>query len=138
MKKKYFITIILTIFLTGCYFSSGIKAGDKAVAKFHEQLNNEEFAHIFDQSGVEFRETYDRQKIIDTFKHIRENLGKVESTTRLGWTVKNNSFGLIAIINSDTKFEKGSAKERFVFLIVDDQKVELTDYEFGSEDIDLP
>lgn len=135
MNKICILTIIFSIFATSCYFSRGLSAGDKAVAEFHKKFNNKEFDEIYDQSGVEFKGVQDKQKVVETWERIRETLGKVEDTSRGGWTVSKNSMGLIATVNFETTYQKGIGKERFVFFVIDDE-VKLTEYEFSSENIE--
>ncbi len=136
IQKICVIILILFIISTGCHYSEGLKSADKAVAKFHEQFNKKEFEEIYDKSSIEFKGVFNKEKVIKDLENIRENLGKVESTVRRGWAVEKNSIRLETTANFETKFERGSGKERFVFSIIDD-KVELMNYEFDSEDFKL-
>ena len=132
MKKVSLFLVALTVLLSGCHISEGLAEGDKAVAKFHQQFNNEEFGEIYEQSGIEFRGVHNKEELIENFRDIRKEFGKFESIMHQGWTVNKDSFGIVTKINLKTQFEKGVGKERFIFL-VNGNDVKLTSYEFEAD-----
>ena len=136
MNKGCLTLVALSLFLAGCHYSRGLDATDKAVDQFHDRFNEKEFEKIFDQASNEFKQAYDKKKSLKHFKKIYDYLGKVERTKRGGWAVDIQPFGLEVTANFETAFERGSGKEKFVFL-VGDEKVELMIYEFSSEGVEL-
>lgn len=136
MHKRVYLFILLSVFMSGCYMTQGLEAADKAVSKFHKQYNAQKYAEIFDESGVEFKGIYDKQKVIASFEKIRNGMGRVVSSSRSGWAVNRSGDGAIATVNFVTEFENGEGKERFVFSVREDG-VELVDYMFDSEIVKL-
>lgn len=136
MNKVCLLSIAFAVFSIGCHYSEGLEATDKAVAQFHERFNNKEFEKIFDEASTEFRELYDKKRVLRDFDKIHEYLGKVKDTERKGWAVDSEPFGLEVTANFETGFERGSAKEKFVFLVGED-RTELMAYEFNSENVEL-
>lgn len=119
-----------------CNFKEGIEAGEKAVAKFHKQFNNKDFNEIYEKADDGFKESDSKEKIIGFLEKVREKLGKVKESKRMGWNVNKNLEGTFATISFETEFEKGSGTETFVFLI-SGEDTKLINYHVNSKDLIL-
>jgi Protein of unknown function (DUF4019) len=115
-KLKYLIllTIVTTLF-GSCSFGKHKEAAEKAVVKFHQQLNAGQYREIYVQCGQKFRDSTSEADAVALFEAIRRKLGSVVNTKQLGWNVNTTPGGTFVRMGYETDFSEGKGQEDFVF-----------------------
>lgn len=140
MKKTYkngFTLVVLLAALLavglGCSaISAGTEASEKAVGRFHQQFNDGKFDEIYNDGSKEFKSAVQKSNWTSMLSHVSSRLGKMKSKNQSAWNVKTADIGVVVELNYDTEFENGSGKEKFTFVIVNDE-AKLLGYEVESE-----
>ncbi len=116
--------------------TAGREEAQKAVEVFHERLDAGRFGDIYDGADDEFRGTTDRQHLLDLLGAVTRKLGKVTETTNTGWRVNSRNFRTYVELSQRTRFERGQARESFVFF-VRKGKASLLRYDISSDELIL-
>lgn len=97
------------------------EAAERGVNTFHEQYNREQYGVIYAEASDEFHKAASQEDLANLLKAVRGKFGTVKSSRLEGWQVKQSPDGNMIILNYETQFEKGSAKERFAWRGTGDQ-----------------
>ncbi len=132
-KNNILVVLMILSFLSvNCFMKEGIEAGEKAVRKFHNQYDNEEFNQIYDDATDEFKNSDSKKNIVEFLEKAREKWGKVKDSRRTSWNINKNLSGTFATVKFKTDFENGEATETFVFLISEKEAI-LSNYRVKEE-----
>ena len=116
IKIKHLILLALVALLfSSCSLGKHKETAEKAVVKFHQQLNAGQYREIYVQCGQKFRESASESDTIALFEAIRRKLGSVVNTKQLGWNVNTTPGGTFVRMGYETDFSEGKGQEDFVF-----------------------
>lgn len=112
------VCLVLVLVGVACStFTKGKAAGERAVEKFHAQLNDEKFEEIYNQSASEFQKSDDKEEIIKFLQAIRRKLGTVNKATSQGWHVNTTPTGTVITMQYETEFANDKGNESFTFFM---------------------
>jgi hypothetical protein len=136
LRLAFFAVGVVALASTGAC-SYAVKAQAVAgVDKFHQQLNDAQFDDIWNGADDAFRQDAlrvagSKRPYDATMDQLRHKLGRVVTSSTQKWSVKTaDSLSTVTLVQ-DTRFERGSAIENFIFL-VRGAVAKLRDYEFTS------
>ena len=102
------------IALSACSGGEDLASADKAVDRFHEQLNTGQYQTIYKQSAPDMKSANNEQELVKLLSAIHVKLGQYKSGTRNSWRV-NYGTSANTVILFDSIYEKGKAQETFTF-----------------------
>ena len=115
----------------------------KAIAQFHERIENGQFGKVYDDADEELQRAAPREILIDAMQKTRNLWGKLTEVTYLQTNVVMNPEVQVRAVCNVT-FERGAATEMFIFM-KRNRQVKLAHYEIhqgtfrpSSETIPLP
>jgi len=121
--------LILTAALTSCVPSKHKRVALQAIQQFHNQFNNYEFAEIYEGADQKAKEKISRSDFMEDMKAMRRGQGAVLKSEEIA-TDYNYMDGVAMVkIVVLVSFEKGTAKEEFIYYLRDD-KIQLASYHF--------
>jgi len=119
MTTKQLTSLILVCVLSltagACAFTKHKENAEKAVAKFHQQLNAEQYHEIYVQSDKLFQESATEADMVALFGAVHAKLGTVKNATPQGWHVNATPTGTFVTLAYDVDFSEGKGTEQFVF-----------------------
>lgn len=131
-----------TFFLSGCLpttcASSVAQMGkvrdvaDKAVARFHSQLDAGQFESIYQEADDELKKASKHDDTVQLFAAVHRKLGKVKKANQENYVVNWRTNGTFATIKYETEFADGKGAEQFTWR-VDGDKAKLVAYNINSQ-----
>ena len=135
MKRTLKCAVLsFTILLVACSAPASIGDTEAEVATFHRQLNAENYAAIWKVTSADLRNATTETAMKKLFAAVHRKLGKVVETKQVGWRSNVSTSGTFAEVQMDTKFEKGTGVESFVYRKDGDQ-LKLAGYHINSNDM---
>lgn len=132
IKTKHIVLLILVVTLQlSCGVKKGKESAEKAVEKFHSQLNAGQYHEIYTESDEGFRKGITEENTVALFDAVRRKLGTVQRANSSGWHVNTNPGGTFVTLGYDVEFTEGKAVEQFVYR-VSDGKALLYNYNINS------
>ena len=126
------ILVVLIIVGAACStFTKGKAAGEKAVEKFHAQLNAEKYDEIYEQSAQALKDASGKEDLIKLFTAIRKKLGTAGKASEKGWHVNTTPTGTIVTMSYETEFTNDKATETYTFLM-NGEEAQLRSYHINS------
>lgn len=128
---------VVTLLLLGTCGRSAYnsyRTADDAVARFHEQLDSEQYEEIYGDATDEFRNASSRQQQITFFKTVREKMGNSGKRSIRGFHVNVSTNGTFVNAAYRTEFGSGPADETFVWRM-DEGKPRLWSYHIDSPNL---
>ena len=111
------LLLVLALTVVSCSITKHKETAERAVAKFHQHLNAEEYAEIYKESDKLFKENVSEADGTALFGAVHAKLGNVKNATPQGWNVNATSNGTIVRLQYDVDFTEGKGTEQFGFLI---------------------
>jgi hypothetical protein len=119
MSTKQLASFILVCALSltagACGITKHKENAEKAVAKFHEQLNAEQYHEIYVQSDKLFQESASEPDMVALLGAVHAKLGTVKNATSQGWHVNATPQGTFVTLGYDVDFSEGKGQEEFAF-----------------------
>jgi hypothetical protein len=132
IKTRNVVLLILAIALqVSCGAKKGKEIAEKAVEKFHSQLNAGQFREIYMESDEGFRKGVTEQNTVALFDAVRRKLGTVKQAKATAWHVNANTGGTFVTLGYDVEFTEGQAVEQFVYRVSGDKAL-LFNYNINS------
>lgn len=134
MKTKIqclFLVFLLVALQVSCGAKKGKENAERAVEKFHTQLNAGQFREIYLESDAGFREATSEADAVALFEAIHRKLGTVQQATPSGGHVNATTGGTFVMLGYDVQFSEGKGVEQFVFKVNGD-KASLYNYNVNS------
>jgi Protein of unknown function (DUF4019) len=113
--KDFILFACVALLFSSCSLGKHKEAAEKAVTKFHRQLNAGQYREIYVQCGQKFRESTSEADAIALFDGVRRKLGSVVNTKQSGWNVNTTPGGTFVRLGYETDFSEGKGREEFVF-----------------------
>ena len=129
--KQIIILILIVALHAGCNMKKGKEAAERAVEKFHKQLNAGQFREMYAEADDRFKKAAKEQDVIALFDAVHRKLGTVQKAKLTGWHVNAAAGGNTITLGYDVEFSEGKAVEQFVFRQSGD-KVMLLNYNVNS------
>lgn len=134
MKTNTKYLVVLTV-LVALQLSCGVKKGkeiaERAVQKFHNQLNAGQFQQIYAESDEAFKKGTTEEQAVQLFDAVRRKLGTVQQAKLAGWHVNATTGGTVVTLGYEVDFSEGKGTEQFVYHVSGD-KVMLFNYNVNS------
>lgn len=109
------------------------EVADRAVQKFHTQVNQGECQEAYKQAADSFKDTFNLSEVTYFCSEMRSQFGSVKSTVRVSQSEQQDKQGISYLVTSYvTELSSVSASETFVWL-ADDSQVQLAGYGMTSE-----
>lgn len=129
--KHITILVLIVALQAGCGMQKGKAAAERAVEKFHNQLNAGQFREIYAEADEGFKKATKEEDAIALFDAVRRKLGTVQKATLSGWHVNATTGGNAITLGYSVEFSEGKAVEQFVYRQSGD-KVALFNYNVNS------
>jgi hypothetical protein len=113
MRKFLFFGVLL---LAACSGSAERAGAEKAVLKFHQQLNSAAYEQIYAASDSGLKKATSKADMVKLLEAVHSKLGAFQTGTQSGWQVNYNTGGNNTVIQFDSNFQKGKATETFTFV----------------------
>lgn len=111
--------LALVAVLCGCSMSADSELAERAVPKFHEEMDTGHFAAIYDESADEMKKATTQQDFVALLDAIHRKLGNTKASDKTGWRVDYQTSGSFVTLGYKTTFDSGNADEQFVFRLQD-------------------
>ena len=137
MKRttKHLIMLTLAVLAVASQLSCGVKKGkenaERAVEKFHAQLNAGQFQQIYAESDDAFKKAATEEQALQLFEAVRRKLGTVQQAKLSGWHVNATTGGTAVTLGYDVDFSEGKGTEQFVYHVTGDKAL-LFNYNVNS------
>lgn len=129
MNWKIFGLIALSVTFSSCVPASYKAGATEGIAQFHRRYNSNQFGEIYDNSEPSAKEKISRADFIQDMEAMRRGQGAVISSSELQ-TDYNHEGGIWMVkVLVEVVFEKGNAKEEFIFYFSGDNS-QLASYRF--------
>jgi hypothetical protein len=125
------LPVVALLALAGCSSGENLADADKAVARFHAELNSGAFDQAYAESDPAMKKVTSQADYRNLMAGLRRKLGPFRSTKRTAWTVNYNTGGTFTNIQYDSQFAKDKATETFVFSS-SDGKVRMVSFNVNS------
>ncbi|MBC2777317.1 DUF4019 domain-containing protein [Parasphingopyxis marina] len=112
---RHLIAGFALLLLAACSLAADADAGREAVTIFHDQFDDREFAAIYREADSALQDSVSEADFIAQLGAFRERMGTVESTEEGGWNSQSATSGRQVELNQETRFQNGTADERFIF-----------------------
>ena len=114
------LTITLTLLaalaaLPGCSAAKTKVAAEQGVAKFHSQLDEEQYHDIYAQVSAEFQKSAPETEMVEFFAAVHRKLGNVQKAEEQGFYVNFGMTGTTVTLTYKTTFVNGPASEQFIW-----------------------
>ena len=132
MRIRYLILFILVVALQlSCGVKKGKENAERAVEKFHSQLNAGQFQQIYSESDEAFRKAVTEEQALQLFQAVRQKLGTVQQAKLTGWHVNAATGGNVVTLGYEVDFSEGKGTEQFVYHVTGDKTL-LFNYNVNS------
>ncbi len=111
--------------------AKNIALGRAAVAKFHQQLDAEQYDQIYAEADPALRQASTHRDFIALMSAVHRKLGKIQDATGESFNVNWGTSGTQVRMSYKTKFAGGDAEETFVWHVVADRPL-LLNYNINS------
>jgi Protein of unknown function (DUF4019) len=127
-----FLASCFVVSLCGCGAKQEIQTAEAAVGQFHEQLNAESYAQIYDASDAAMKNATPQDKFVALLDAIHRKLGWVKNSNRQTFFLNYGTNGKTVRLTYSTQFDNDRAAEEFIFR-VDGKEAYLMGYHINSD-----
>lgn len=107
------------LFLQACSPGKTKQSAEEGVAKFHTQLDAEQYHDIYSQASSEFRKSAPEADLTEFFRAIHRKLSKVQAAHEERYFVNYTTNGTMVTLTYKTDFANGPGSEQFVWRVGD-------------------
>lgn len=104
------------------------------MAKFHALLAAENYDAIWAGTSTDMRSVTPKEKLERLLVAVHTKLGKTKTSKQVGWQENATTSGRYSEVVMDTQYERGAAREDFVFRHEGDRLL-LSGYNINSTDM---
>ncbi|HXD29537.1 MAG TPA: hypothetical protein VN643_00370 [Pyrinomonadaceae bacterium] len=125
---KIILTISIPLLLLSCAKRDERVAAESIAARIHSQLQQNDFAAVYRESGSSFKQVGDREKFIARMQQFIESNGALLLATQVSYqTGFDSKAGNNHTLTFALKFERGNATEKIVLTPNDQGQLSLWD-----------
>jgi len=121
LLKRISTIVVAVLALPACSGSSDIAAAERAVARFHQQLNAQQFEAIYDEAAEELQRSDSKEQIASFLRIVTKKLGDVRSARKAQWNVTTSLTRTTVALVYETQFKEEVAREHFLYRVERDQ-----------------
>jgi len=129
------LALAAALTLVSCSSVQNKQLAEQGVAKFHQQLDSEEYHSIYTESDERFRRASREADLNAFLAAVHRKLGKVQSADlksfQVGWFAGQ---GQTVTLFYQTQFLDGNADERFIWHVKDKHAL-LVGYNINSKEL---
>ena len=118
----------------GCGVSADKAMAQAAVASFHNQLDEAQYAAMWEDTDEIFRNASSRENYEKLTSAVHRKLGLVVRTATVNWSLNYKNFQTWVVLQQKTQFEHGAGVETFTY-IVRGNSVKLVAWNINSNDL---
>ncbi|WP_255406131.1 DUF4019 domain-containing protein [Novosphingobium sp. CF614] len=123
--------------LAGCGVQESFKEASVEVDRFHAALDAGQWQRLWAQADPELRKATGAEQFGQLLEAVHRKLGKVKSSEQTGWNANATTGGTFLTLTMQTRFEKGSGAEQFVYRKGEGNKLTLVGYNIESREMML-
>jgi hypothetical protein len=125
------LTLVVALSLS-CGVKKGKENAERAVEKFHNQLNAGQFHEIYAETDDAFKKAATEEQTTQLFEAVHRKLGTVQNAKLAGWHVNTAAgTGTSITLGYEVDFSEGKGTEEFVFRLAGDKAL-LFNYNVNS------
>ena len=113
--RKLLVAIFTVAALSACSGGEDMPRAEAAVARFHQHYDAGKLQQIYATSSDAMKEASPEAEFTRFLTAVRTKLGSVREAKQQGWRVNYGSSGGTVELSYQTRFERGSGTEGFVF-----------------------
>ena len=111
------LVLVLALTVVSCSIGKHKENADRAVTKFHQHLNAEEYAEIYKESDPLFKQAVSEADGTALFGAVHAKLGSVKYAKAEGWNVNATTTGTFVNLQYDVDFSEGKGTEQFTYKV---------------------
>lgn len=111
---RYLIAALILL-LSACSGGEDLDSAEKAIDRFHSELNAGNFERIHENAAPEWKKASSKADMVQLFQAVRNKLGPFVSGKQNGWRVNYTTGGTFVLVLFESKYQKGDATETFTF-----------------------
>jgi hypothetical protein len=128
------LSALLLVGLSACSSSQDVGEAQAGIRRFHAQLDAENYGAIWATTSPEMHRAAQQAQLVTFLSAVHRKLGKVTTSTQMGWNVNYNTAGTFTTVTQHTVFAQGTGDETFVFKS-DKGQIQLVGYHINSMDM---
>ncbi len=128
---KLILAALGALALGACNPVADTKAAEDGVAAFHHAMDAGQFEAIYQGSAADMKTSASQDDLIKLFTALHTKLGNYKSGKTVSWNDNSNTSGHYVTLVREAQFDRGPAKEEFVFRI-EDKRTVLAGYHVSS------
>jgi hypothetical protein len=128
------VALAAVLVLASCGSTPDLGDAGKMVETFHVQLDAEDYDGIWATTSPDFRKASRKEDLQKFLTAVHTKLGKVRESKQITWQKMAHTSGSFTKVVMDTRFEKGTGQEEFMFQ-AGDNRTELSGYHINSTDM---
>jgi len=121
LSLKKFGALAFGGMLTGCSGSSDMTLAERAVERFHQQMNAQQFEAIYDEATEEFQKADSKEQTVNFLRIVNTKLGDTRSAKKVRWDVNFGPWERTVVLGYETQFKEEVAREHFLYRVKDSQ-----------------
>lgn len=103
--------------LPSCSAAKSKQTAEQGVARFHAQLDAEQYHDIYSQASLEFQKSGSEADLTEFFSAVHRKLGYVQKAEENTFYVNFGTAGTTVTLTYSTIFASGPASEQFIFRV---------------------
>jgi hypothetical protein len=117
MQRLLCVSVCLwaSLSVVACGAQKDLAAADTAAARFHQQLDSQDYVTIYVQADQKLRDATKQDDFVALMTAVHKKLGTVGNAARKTFFVNYNTSGSQIRVNYATKYGQGNAEEEFVW-----------------------
>ncbi len=117
MPRIFTVLTIVALFLTAaCNPLDRIQSSGTATTRFHQRLDTEQYAAIYDETSQQFRKTTSESDFLALLAAVHRKLGAFKTSEERGLQINATPDGISVTLTYDSTFAAGHAAETFQWL----------------------
>ena len=119
LRTSATIALLVTVIATalGCSASKAKQLSEQGVAKFHAQLDAEQYHDIYTQASTEFQKSDSESAFTEFLSAVHRKLGRVQNSEEQTFFINFGASGTTVTLTQKTTFANGPATEEFVWRV---------------------
>jgi uncharacterized protein DUF4019 len=110
------VVLLLLTWQCGSALVQGPGLSNRAVRRFHQQLNNRQYEEIYQEADARFAEGGKHEELVKLLEGVHTKLGDAGSETLLNIRAKATTDATAMQTQYNTTFAKGTAVETFTWI----------------------
>lgn len=131
---RFALGMLIPVMLGSCGIQQNVDDAIVEISVFHADLDSGHFEDIWTDADKDFQKATPKPEMVKLLGAIHKKLGKVRQSEKIGWNANATTNGTFVTVAMDTKFEKGTGREQFIYRKTGGL-LKLVGYNINSEDM---